>query len=98
MQARDLVHGQRVHVGAEPEHPARLALAAVDNADDTGLANAGHHLVAPEDLEHLRDDTGRAMDVIFQFGVLMQIPPPEGDLVRESATRLMIGKVPSLQQ
>ena len=39
---------------------SRLSLAAVNDADDTGHADAEHHLVAFEGLELLRDDAGRA--------------------------------------
>ena len=72
---------QRVHVGAQPHHPARCRLAPLDDADHAGPADAGHDLVAAESLQFLRHDAGRALQVEADLRVRMQVLPPFGDFV-----------------
>ena len=55
---------QRVHVGAQPDHPAAGTLAAADHADHAGAADPGHHLVAAEALELVGDRRRGAVDVV----------------------------------
>ena len=74
-----LLDRQRVHVGAQADHLARLALAAVDHPDHAGSAEARHHLVAAEAFKFLGDGRRRALHVIEQFRVGVQIVPPFGD-------------------
>ncbi len=78
-----LLDRQRVHVGAQADHFVGLALAAVDDADHPGAAEAGHHLVAAEGFELLGDGRRRALHVIEQLRMGMQIVPPGGDFGRE---------------
>ena len=82
-QSGFLLDRQRVHVGAQADDLVGFALAAVDDADHPGAAEAGHHLVAAEGLELVGDDAGGAQDVVLQFRVGMQIVPPFGDLGRK---------------
>ena len=65
--------------------------AALDDADDAGPADAGDHLVAAELLQLLGDDPGRAVDVVVELGMRVEVLPPGGDLIGRAATRLMIG-------
>ena len=56
------VIGKRVHVG--PKTDGRpVALPPLDEADDAGAADAGHHLVAAEALELLGDESRRLLHV-----------------------------------
>ena len=81
-QAGRLLDRQRIHVGAQPDHLARsAALAAADDADDAGAADAGHHLVAAETLELFRHRRRRAVHVVLQFRMRMHVAAPGGDLV-----------------
>ena len=79
-QAGRLLDRQRVHVGAQADDLAGAALAAADDADHAGAADARHHLVAAEALQLVGDAAGGAVDVVEQFGMGMQIVPPCGDL------------------
>ena len=58
-------------------------LAAADHADDAGPADAGDDLVAAERPELVGDDAGGAVHVVEQFGILVEVAAPGGDLVRE---------------
>ena len=70
---------QRVHVGAQADGGA-AALAAANDADDAGLADAGHHLVAAEFLQLLGDE-GRGLEhVEIQLRLLVDVTTPAGDL------------------
>ena len=83
-QAGLLLERQRIHVGAQPHHLAAglaTGLAAADDADDAGAADAGHHLVAAEILELFRHRGGRAMHVVLQLRMHMHVAAPGGDLV-----------------
>ena len=57
------------------------ALAAVDDADDAGLAEARHHVVAAEFLQLLGDEGGGLEDVEIQFWRLVQMASPAGDFI-----------------
>jgi hypothetical protein len=75
-----LLQRQGVHVGTQPDHLARPAAAAADDADHAGAPDPRHHLVAAECLELLGDRSRGAVDVIEQLGMGMNIAPPGGDL------------------
>ena len=79
-QAGLLLERQRVHVGAQPDHLA-AGLAAADDADDAGAADAGHHLVAAETLELFRHRGRRAVHVVLQLRMGVHVAAPGGDLV-----------------
>ena len=75
-QAGRLRHRQRIHVGAHADHLAGAALAALDDADHAGPADARHHLVAAEGLELVGDHAGGAMHLVEDLGVLMDVAAP----------------------
>src|SRR5262249_47948683 len=78
-----LLDGERVHVGAEPNHldlAGATLLLALDDADHSGLAEAGCDLVAAELPQPVRDECCSAMDVIKQFGMLMDVAAPGLDI------------------
>ena len=78
-----LLDRQRVHVGAKPDRlDIALAgrLAALDDADHAGAAEAGGDLVATEFPQPLRHECCGAMHVVQQFGVLMDIAAPGLDI------------------
>ena len=56
-------------------------LASLDDANDAGLADPGHHLVAAEGLEFFLHDPGRAMHLVKQLRVFMDVPAPGRNLV-----------------
>jgi hypothetical protein len=74
---------QRVHVGAQSDHPsARPRLfAPADHADHAGAADAGHHVIAAERLQFLGDQARGAMHIELQFRVRVQVAPPSGDFL-----------------
>ncbi len=80
-QAGVLQDRQRVHVGAHADDFAGAGLAALDDADDAGPADARHDLVAAEGFELLGDDAGGTVNVVEQLRVLVQIAAPGGDFV-----------------
>ena len=74
-----LLDRQRIHVGAQPDHlDVALAggLRALDDADDAGPAEAGRDLVAAEFPQPVRHECRSAVDVVQQFGMLMDIAAP----------------------
>ena len=71
---------QRVHVGAQADDLA-AGLAAANDADHAGPPDARHHFVAAEAFELVGDRSRRAMHVVAQLRMGMQIMPPGGDLV-----------------
>ena len=73
-----LLDRQRVHVGAHADHLA-ARLVAADDADDAGAADARHDLVAAERLELLGDARRRAVDVVLQLRMGMDVVAPFGD-------------------
>jgi len=78
-----LFERKRVHVGAQTDNLAGLALAPVDDANHAGAAKAGHDLVTAKFLELVGDHAGRALHVVQDFGMGMQIVPPGGDLAMQ---------------
>ena len=58
---------QRVHVGAQADRLAATTLAAANDADHAGPADAGHDLVAAEGLQFFGDGAGRALHVVQQL-------------------------------
>ena len=79
-QAGLLLERQRIHVGAQPNHLG-AGLAATDDADDAGTADAGHHLVAAKALEFFRNRRRGAMHVVEQLRMRVHVAAPGGDLV-----------------
>ena len=62
-----LLDRQRIHVGAKPDHldlAVAGRLAALDDADDAGAAEAGRNLVAAEFPQTLCDECCSAMHVV----------------------------------
>ena len=74
---------QGVHVGAKPDHPAAVALAAADDADHAGAADAGNDFVDAEFAQAFGDDPGRPIDVVEELGMAMNVAAPGGDIVVE---------------
>ena len=70
---------QRVHVGAQANHLA-AGLAAADDANNAGSAYPGDHFVAAEGFELVGNGSRRAVHVVKQFRVGVDIPPPSRDL------------------
>jgi hypothetical protein len=79
-----LLDRQRIHVGAERHHAARLS--SLEDADHAGVADAGLHLVAQR-RQMLGDQRRGAGLVIGELGVLMDVAPPGDDLVLEAQRR-----------
>ena len=79
-QAGFFLERQRIHVGAQADDLV-AGLAAADDADDAGAADAGDHLVAAEALELVGDRRRGAVHVVVQFRMGVNIPPPCGDFV-----------------
>ncbi|EKD60278.1 MAG: hypothetical protein ACD_54C00840G0001, partial [uncultured bacterium] len=75
-----LMDRQRVHVGAQPDHPASRVGLALDHHHNTGAANALGHFIAAETPAEFSHLGGGAMHVKQQLGVLVEILPPSGDL------------------
>ena len=74
---------QRIHVGAQPDHldiALARGLAALDDADHAGTAEAGGDLVAAELPQAVRDERRRPVHVVEQFGVFMNVPAPGLDV------------------
>jgi hypothetical protein len=74
-----LLDRQRIHVGAQPDHlDVAIAggLAAPDDADHPGTAEAGRHLVAAEFPQAVRHECRSAVHVVQQFGVFVDIAAP----------------------
>ncbi len=67
---------QRVHVRAQADDLAALALLAANDTDHAGLANARNHLVTPELAQFVGDQSGGTVDVVLQFGVGVDIVAP----------------------
>ena len=58
-------------------------LAAADDADDAGAADAGDHLVAAELAQLVGDDAGGAVHLVEQLGVLVEIMAPGRHFIGE---------------
>ena len=67
---------QRVHVRAQSDRTRARSLGAADDADDTGAADRRFDLVATEAAKALSDEFRRLLDVIHDFGLLMQFSAP----------------------
>src|SRR5262249_14839310 len=59
---------------------AFAALAAADHAHHAGAPEPSHDLVAAEALELVGDSGRRALHVVKEFGVGVDIVPPGGDI------------------
>ena len=90
-----LLDRQRVHVGAKPDHLdfALAGLLALDDADDTGIAEAGGDLVAAELAQAVSHECCGAVHIIQQFRVFMDIAAPGLDIEFLLVTRLTMGMV-----
>ncbi len=74
---------QRIHVGPQADHlDVALAgrLLALDDADNTGLAESRGDLVAAELPQPIRDECCGAVHFIQQFGIFMDIAAPGLDI------------------
>ena len=79
-----LGHGQRVHVGAQPDHPAAAVALALDHGHQAGLADAGMDGVHTADFERLLHAMGGVDLFKAQFRVRVQVAPQGGQLGVES--------------
>ena len=70
---------QRVHVGAQADHPALAVAAPPDHADNAGAADPFHHLIAAEVAQKGGDLRGGAMHLEEKFRVFVEIAAPGGD-------------------
>src|SRR4029077_19386599 len=67
-------------VGAHADHLG-AGLAAADDADHAGAADAGDNVVAAEAFELFRNAPGGAMHVVRKLGMGVQIAAPGGDFI-----------------
>ena len=75
---------QRVHVGAQPDDACALACRAPANdADHSGAADPGHHLIAAEAAQLFGNCARSAMHVVEELRVGVQVAPPGGDVAVE---------------
>ena len=79
---------QRVHIRAEPDRTRTRSLGAVDDADHAGAADRRFDLVAAEGAKPLSDKLGGLLDVVHEFGVLMDFRRQ----VRTSGTRSLMAE------
>src|SRR5215469_1911702 len=76
-----LLDRQGIHVGTQSDDPATSsALAAADHAHHARAPDPGHHLVAAEALELVGNAGRRALHVVKEFGMGVDVAPPSGDL------------------
>ncbi|MDT4847985.1 hypothetical protein FQZ97_820630 [compost metagenome] len=75
-----LRHGQGIHVGAQADHVATLALAAVDHGHHPCLADAGVDFIHATHLERLDHALRGVVLLETDFGVRVQIAPQRGEL------------------
>ena len=77
-----LLDRQRIHVGAQAEHLdlAAAGLAALDDADDAGLAQPRRDLVTAEFAQPVGHEGRGPMHLVEQLRVRMDIPPPGLDI------------------
>ncbi len=78
--ARSLRDGQGIHVGAQANHAAGTAIAPLDDPDNARAADARSDFVDTEGAQQVGDAARRALHVIKQLGVAVEIVPPLGDL------------------
>ena len=74
-----LLDRQCVHIGAKPDHldiAFTGRFASPDDADDTGAAKTRSHFVAAELPKPFSHECRSAVNVVLQFGMLMNIPAP----------------------
>ncbi len=78
-----LLDRQRIHVGAQPDHPD-IALAgrfaALDDADDASAAETRGDFVATELPQPVRNECRGAMHFVQQLGMGMDILAPDLDI------------------
>ena len=67
--------GQGIHIGPHADDLV-AGLAATDDAHDTRAANSRDHLVTAETFQLLCHNPRRAMHIVIQFGMGMEIAPP----------------------
>ena len=75
-QVGRLLDRQRVHVGAQADRASACALAALDDADDAALADAGANLVAAEFAQPLGDEGRGLVDVVEKLGMGVEMAAP----------------------
>ena len=95
---------QSVHVGAQPDHLAALALPPVDERDHAGLADAGVDLVGTAMSEGLHHAACGVDLFKTEFGMGVQIAPQRRDLAMKlrnvrvcTALHLKCGRKPRHQ-
>jgi len=75
---------ERVHVGAQPDYPTALPCRTPANdADHSGAANAGHHLIAAKAAQLFGHRARGAMHVVEELRMGVQVAPPRGDVAVE---------------
>ncbi len=78
-QTRRLLDRQRVHVCAQPDYLG-AGLAAADDANHPRFAEAGDHFIAAERFEPVGNGRRRAVHVVKEFRVGVDVPSPSCDL------------------
>ena len=75
-----LMNRQRIHIGAQPNHPALGVRLALDHRHHPGAANAFHHLVTANGTAELGHLGGGAVHIEQQLGVFVEIVTDRGQL------------------
>ena len=84
-QIAHLLDRQSVHVGAQADGAVGGPALPPNHTNHPGAADAGHHFVAAEGPKPVRHEPGRAIDVVEQLGMGMEIVPPRRHRVGEVA-------------
>ena len=75
-----LVHGQRIHVGAQANGAPGFSPSAADDAHYAGLADAGVYFVHADQAEHFSDPRAGANLFKADFRIGVQLAPQRGQL------------------
>jgi hypothetical protein len=75
-----LRYRQGIHIGAQADCIARSSTIAVDDANDARTPDSFHDLVAAERTKEVGNFRSRILDIIEQFRLCMEIPPPCRDV------------------
>jgi len=78
-ETRLLFEWQSVHVGAQTDHLGP-GLAAANDTDHAGSPDAGHDLIATETLEPVGNGRRRAVHIVEELRMRVQVTPPGRDL------------------
>ncbi len=82
-RARDLLDRQRVHVGPKADRTAPRPGPPVQHADHARPSEAGRHLVEPEGAQLFGDHGRRAVEVVEQLRMAVEVAAPLGDFGRD---------------